>query len=99
MQIIAGHNLAMAYLARATPGQPDMAMDLNLNRAMKLMRILPVQIEALHHHRDKGANKMVAEEVHVHDRGRAIVGPVSHQSSGVLADEDEEDDDDGKSNR
>ena len=99
VQIVAGHNLAMAYLARATPEQPDMAVDLNLNRSMKLMRLLPAQIEALHHHRDKGANKMVVEEVHVHDRGRAIVGPVSHQSSGVLADEDEEDDDDGKSNR
>ena len=99
VQIVAGHNLAMEFLEKAaSKDQPDMAVDLNLNRAMKLMRLLPAQIEALHHHRDKGANKMVVEEVHVHDRGRAIVGPVSHQSSGVLA-EEEEDDDDGKSNR
>jgi hypothetical protein len=95
VQMVAGHNLAMAFLDKAaSKEQPDMAVDSNLNRATKLQRTFIAQMEALNRHRDKGAHKMIVEEVHVHDRGQAIVGPVSHQSSGVVDEED-----DGKSNR
>jgi hypothetical protein len=95
VQMVANHVRAMEYLAKAAwPGQPDMGVDLNLNRATKAQRMFIAQVEALSRLRDKGAHKMIVEEVHVHDRGQAIVGPVSHQSSAVMTEED-----DRKSNR
>ena len=69
-----------------------MVVDLNLNRAMKLLRMFIALEEALSRRRDKNAHKMIVEEVHVHDRGQAIVGSVSHRSSTVKTEED-----DGKS--
>jgi hypothetical protein len=95
VQMVATNNLVMEYLAKAAwPGQPDMVVDLNLNRATKLQRMFIALLDALSRLRDKGAHKMIVEEVHVHDRGQAIVGPVSHQSSTVMTEED-----DGESNR
>jgi len=102
-QMVVGHNLAMTFFERvAFKGQTEMGVDLNLNRATKLQRTFIAQMEALNRYRDKGgdkgAHKMIVEEVHVYDRGQAIVGPVSHQTA-VAVPKEEEGEDDGKSNR
>jgi len=86
VQMVAVHNQAMKGLENAAlPGQLDVVVDLNLNRVTKLMRIFGMQVDALDRHRDKGA-QMTVEEVHVHDRDRAIIGSVNHSSSTVLND-------------
>lgn len=77
-QIVAGHTLAMTLLERAAlPNQADLIVEVNVNRAVKLMRVMVEQIAALGRHRGKGEQKMTVEHVHVHQGGQAIVGPVT----------------------
>jgi hypothetical protein len=78
VQMVAVHNLAMAFLSHASlEGQTTPGIDLNVNRATKLMRTFAALTEALHRHRSKGEQKMIVEHVHVHSGGQAIVGPVN----------------------
>jgi hypothetical protein len=80
-QMVAVHTLAMTCMGRAAwKDQPDVGIELYLNRATKLMRTFVIQTEALARHRGKGEQKMVVEHVHVHRGGQAIVGPVSHKA-------------------
>ena len=77
-QMVAVHSLAMTCMGRAArPDQSDLGVEVNINRATKLMRSFVTQTEALGRYRGKGEQKMVVEHVHVHKGGQAIVGPVS----------------------
>ncbi len=77
-QMVAVHRMAMSCMGRAArPDQSDLGVEVNINRATKLMRSFVIQTEALGRYRGKGEQKMVVEHVHVHKGGQAIVGPVS----------------------
>jgi hypothetical protein len=74
-QMVAVHNLAMMFLARAAQkDQTSDVIDRNVNRATKLTRTFTSQIEALARHRGKGQQKITVEHVHVESGGQAIVG-------------------------
>jgi hypothetical protein len=78
VQMVAVHNLAMAFLKRASlEAQTTPGIDLNVNRGTKLLRTFAALMEAPHRHRSKGEQKMIVEHVHVHNGGQAIVGPVN----------------------
>ena len=61
-----------------------------LNMAMKLTRMLPMQMEALNRHRGKIPNPLIVGNVNVNDGGQAIVGSVNHQAPGKVSDEGKE---------
>lgn len=78
-QIAATHNLAMEFLRQASlREQTTFGIDVNVNRATKLLRCFTAQVEALHRYRGKGEQKMVVEHVHVHNGGQALVGQVNN---------------------
>jgi hypothetical protein len=82
VQMVSTHTLAMEFLRRAAlPGMPDLGVEVNVNRATKLMRVFGTQMEALSRYRGKGEQKMIVEHVHVHKGGQAIVGPVNHTNT------------------
>lgn len=81
-QMIGTYNLAMLFMANAILNeQPSSGIDINVNRANKLLRTFTTQMEALTRYRGKG-QKMTVEHVHVHEGGQAIVGDVHHQGEG-----------------
>jgi hypothetical protein len=81
-QMVAAHTLAMTLVARAAlPNQTDLGVEVNVNRAVKLMRLYGVQIAALARYRGKSEQKMTVEHVHVHPGGQAIVGQVTTKSN------------------
>ena len=82
IQMVAVHTLAMTCMGRATrEDQSDLGVEVNVNRATKLIRTFVIQTEALVRYRGKGEQKMVVEHVHIHKGGQAIVGPVSQNST------------------
>jgi hypothetical protein len=82
-QMVAVHTSAMTCMHRASfKEQTDLGVEVNLNRATKLMRIFTTQMEALNRYRGKSEQKMVVEHVHVHQGGQGIVGPVSQNKTG-----------------
>jgi len=83
VQMVAVHTLAMDCMARAAlREQTDLGVEVNINRATKLMRTFANQTEALGRHRGKGEQKMTVEHVHVYRGGKAIVGQVSQKNIG-----------------
>ena len=79
VQLIAVHNAALMFLHRATlEKQEPEAVDRNVIRASRLMRVFVEQVDALQKLKGKaGQQKVTVEHVHVHDGGQAIVGAVS----------------------
>ena len=68
------HNQAMNYMSRAA--QPDATtatIDLNINRATKLMRVHTETLDALNKHRRKGEQRVTVQHVNVSNGGQAIV--------------------------
>lgn len=82
LQMVATHNLAMHYLNRAAQNQTVPGIELFTNSANRLLRTFAKQVEALKTYRTKGEQKVEVEHVHVHRGGQAIVGTVSHTSTG-----------------
>jgi hypothetical protein len=81
VQMVAVHTLAMECMARAASReQTDLGVEVNINRATKLMRTFANQTEALGRYRVKGEQKMTVEHVHVYQGGKAIVGQVSQKN-------------------
>ncbi len=81
-QMVAVHTRAMTCMGRAAwQDQSDLGVEVNLNRATKLMRTFIIQTEALGRYRGKGEQKMVVEHVHIHKGGQAIVGPVNQNNT------------------
>jgi len=82
VQMVAVHTLAMECMARAASReQLDLGVEVNINRATKLMRTFANQTEALGRYRGKGEQKMTVEHVHVYQGGQAIVGQVSQKNT------------------
>jgi hypothetical protein len=81
VQMVGIHTLAMECMARAAlREQTDLGVEVNINRATKLMRTFANQTEALGRYRGKGEQKMTVEHVHVYKGGQAIVGQVSQKN-------------------
>ena len=82
VQMVAVHTLAMECMSRAASReQLDLGVEVNINRATKLMRTFANQTEALGRYRGKGEQKMTVEHVHVYQGGQAIVGQVSQKNT------------------
>ena len=83
VQMVSVHTLGMEFLKRAAISeQTDVGIEVNVNRANKLLRMFANQVEALSRYRGKGEQKMIVEHVHVYKGGQAIVGPVNQKSCG-----------------
>jgi len=82
LQMVATHNLAMHYLNLAVQAQTVPAIEPFTNSANRLLRTFAKQVEVLKTYRTKGEQKVEVEHVHVHRGGQAIVGTVSHTSTG-----------------
>jgi len=82
VQMVVVHTLAMECMGRAASReQTDLGVEVNINRATKLMRAFANQTEALGRYRGKGEQKMTVEHVHVYKGGQAIVGQVSQKNT------------------
>jgi hypothetical protein len=79
-QMVSVHSLAMKFLARAAvKNQTDAGIELNVNRANKLLRTFTAQVEALKKHRSTGEQHVTVEHVTVQSGGQAVVGAVNLQ--------------------
>jgi hypothetical protein len=78
-QMIATHDTAMCFLARATaPDQCVELIDRNVLRATRLMRLFGEQLEATQRLKGKtGQQRVTVEHVHVNAGGQAVVGAVT----------------------
>jgi hypothetical protein len=84
VQMVAVHTLALELMRRAAfGGQPDSGVEVNVNRATKLLRTFASLTEALSRYRGKVEQKMTVEHVHVYQGGQAIVGQVSQNHNEV----------------
>lgn len=84
LQIAATHTLAMECMRRASSKeQTDLGVELNINRATKLIRACASVTEALSHYRSRGGQKMTVEHVHIHKGGQAIVGQVNQKNTRI----------------
>jgi hypothetical protein len=80
-QLICTHSLGMEFLRRAAaPNQSSDGVDLNVNRATRLLRVFASLSETLRAYRTGGEQKVFVEHVHVHQGGQAIVGAVNHSN-------------------
>jgi hypothetical protein len=83
-QMIGVHQSVMKALRNAVySDQTSYGVDLNTNRATKLMRAFTNQMQALKQFRSNGQQKMTVEHVHVHSGGQAMVGQVRSEGGGV----------------
>lgn len=77
-QMIGAHRLAMLFLRRAAVDSHPVAIDANVLRATRLMRVFSEQLEAMAKLKGKsGQQRVVVEHVTVNEGGRAIVGAVA----------------------
>src|SRR5262249_30544603 len=78
VQMVAVHNLGMEFLARAaiSIGRNEVGLDLNLNRATKLLNLFRTQAEILQRQRERSAGGQ--QQVHVHVRAKAGAGGSSN---------------------
>jgi hypothetical protein len=77
-QMVGTERAAMRFLARAMlPGQTTEAIDANVTRSVRLMRLFNEQIETMSKLKGKsGQQRVVVEHVNVEAGGQAIVGTV-----------------------
>ena len=83
-QMLAANDAALMFLSRATiENQHPEAIDTNVLRATRLMRLFGEQLQAMQKLKGKsGQQKVTVEHVHVHDGGQAIVGTVAAGGTG-----------------
>ena len=83
-QMIAANDASLMFLRRATLNdQHHEAIDANVHRATRLMRLFTEQLEAMQKLKGKTSQqKVVVEHVHVHEGGQAIVGAVTAAEPG-----------------
>jgi hypothetical protein len=79
IQMIAANEAALLFLRRAVlPKQHPEAIDANVLRATRLMRVFNQQLGAMQKLKGKASQqKVTVEHVHVHEGGQAIVGTVT----------------------
>lgn len=83
VQMVGVHSLAMKYLGNAAlENQTDHGVEVNINRANRLLRTFTAQVEALKKHRSKGEQHCTVEHVHVNSGGQAVVGIVTATGRG-----------------
>jgi hypothetical protein len=88
VQMVGVHGLAMQCLANAAlKEQTDMGVDVNVNRATRLLRTFTAQVEALQKYRSKGEQRCTVEHVHVHNGGQAVVGTINQSKAGIQDDQ------------
>jgi len=76
-QMVATHNMAMAFSKRAMlVGQTVEGVDANINRVTKLMRTYVAQVEALRKYRTGGKQTIQVQHVNVNEGGQAVVGNI-----------------------
>ena len=78
-QMIATNEAALSFLNRATlETQHTEAIDANVHRATRLMRLFCEQLDAMHKLKgNAGQQRVTVEHVHVHEGGQAVVGAVT----------------------
>jgi hypothetical protein len=83
-QMIATHEAALKFLRQSTlDEQSTVAIDANVVRATRLMRLHIQQIEAMQKLKGKAAlQNLAVGQVNVHQGGQAIVGSVSTSKEG-----------------
>lgn len=71
-RILVLHNQAMHFMSiAAASGQAQALIDLNINRASKLMRLQNETQEVLNRYRRKGEQKVIVQHVNVNNGGQA----------------------------
>jgi len=76
-RILVLHNQYMEFMRRASgPTQTTAGVDMNINRATKLMRAYDNALESLSRYRRKGQQQITVQHVNVSDGGQAIIGSV-----------------------
>jgi len=84
VQMVGIHTLALELMRRAAfTGQTDVGVEVNVNRATKLLRTFANLTEVLSRYRGKVEQKMTVEHVHVYQGRQAIVGQVSQNNNQV----------------
>ena len=82
VQMIGVHNLAMECLKLASiKQQTQEGIDVNVHRAVRLLRTFTSQVEALNRNQGRISQQMVVGNVNVNDGGQAIVGSVEHHGT------------------
>jgi hypothetical protein len=80
------HDQYMGFMSRVTTNvQTNAEIDLNINRATKLMRLWNETLDALSKHRRKGEQKVTVQHVNVNNGGQAVVNGQLNQGGGVDA--------------
>jgi hypothetical protein len=69
------------FAPAAIKDQTDLGVEVNINRASRLMRTFAGQVEALKKYRSQREQHCTVEHVHVHSGGQAVVGSLNHQST------------------
>lgn len=78
------HNQYMTFMNRSCyPEQSTEGIDININRASKLMRVYNETLEALNRHRRKGEQKVIVQHVNVENGGKAVVSGEFNAGGGV----------------
>ena len=79
VQMVGTHYAIVDFLSRATmPDQTTEAIDQNVARATRLMRIFIEQGDAMQKLKGQhGQQKIVVERVEVHQGGKAMVGAIT----------------------
>jgi hypothetical protein len=68
----------MNFMTRSCqPNQTTDGIDLNINRATKLMRLYNETLDCLNRHRRKGEQKVTVQHVNVNNGGQAVIGDVN----------------------
>lgn len=82
-RLIVLHDQYMQFISRTTcSNQTAAGVDLNINRATKLMRLYNETLDALNKHRRKGEQKVLVQHVNVNDGGQAVVNGQLNQGEG-----------------
>lgn len=82
-RLVVLHNQYMEFISRTVdPEQTNVNIDLNINRATKLMRLYNETLDALSKHRRKGEQKVTVQHVNISDGGQAIVTGQMSQGEG-----------------
>lgn len=77
-RLLALHNQYMNFMTRSCqPNQTTEGIDLNINRATKLMRLYNETLDCLNRHRRKGEQKITVQHVNVNSGGQAVIGDVN----------------------
>ncbi|MFH1254648.1 MAG: hypothetical protein V1646_04430 [bacterium] len=82
-RLIALHSHYMEFMSRASnAAQTPEGVDLNVNRATKLMRVYNETLETLNRYRRKGEQKVTVQHVNVGSGGQAVVNGQINQGGG-----------------